>query len=338
MLLDDEWCEFLKKHDFLVGLSIDGPINLHDKYRRDWQDRGTFDRVAAAMRRLVRHGVAFNAMTCINRHNGDHPHRVYSFLRDAGASFIQFIPIVKRVSDEQMQKLRARQDFENIPAEAMVEPASVLPDQFGRFLIGAFDTWLHNDVGRVFVRDFDHALGSWMKLRASLCVYAPQCGRAVAIEHNGDLYSCDHFVDQQHKLGNIHEKPIIELANSPAQDQFGEDKSGTLPNCCRECKYLFACNGACPKDRFAYAADGSWGLNYLCEGFKMFFSHIGPYLKAMGSELEAGRPAARIMHELRARQQRAVEEAMADGRAIGRNSPCPCMSGKKYKNCCMKKA
>ncbi|MEA1951201.1 MAG: anaerobic sulfatase maturase, partial [Planctomycetota bacterium] len=325
VLLDDQWCEFLRKHDFLVGLSIDGPVNLHDKYRRDRQGRGTFDRVAAAMRRLVRHGVQFNAMTCVNRHNADHPHRVYTFLRDAGATFMQFIPIVERLPD----------GGDDGP-ESAVGPASVLPEQFGRFLTGVFDTWVQSDVGRVFVRDFDHALAAWMNVPASLCVYAHTCGRAVAIEHNGDLYSCDHFVDEEHKLGNIHEKPLVELANSPLQRKFGEDKSAALPPCCRECEFLYACNGACPKDRFALAPDGSQGLNYLCEGFKMFFSHVEPYMKAMAGELEAGRPAAGIMQQLRAHRQQAVEEATTDGMTPRRNSPCPCGSGKKYKNCCMR--
>ncbi len=326
ILLDDQWCEFLHKHDFLVGLSIDGPINLHDKYRRDRQDRGTFDRVAAAMRRLVRHGVQFNTMTCVNRHNADHPHRVYTFLRDAGATFMQFIPIVERLPDG-----------EDTGPESMVGPTSVLPGQFGRFLTGVFDTWVQSDIGRVFVRDFDHALAAWMDVPASLCVYARTCGRAVAIEHNGDLYSCDHFVDPRHKLGNIHEKSIAELANSAFQQKFGEDKSAALPPCCLKCDYLFACNGACPKDRFIPAPDGSEGLNYLCEGFKMFFSHVEPYIKAMAGELKAGRPAAGVMQQLRAYKQQAVEDATADGKTPRRNSPCPCGSGKKFKNCCMRK-
>ncbi len=337
VLLDDQWCEFLRKHDYLVGLSIDGPINLHDKYRRDRQGRGTFERVVAAMRRLARHSVQFNVMTCINRHNADHPHRVYTFLRDAGATFMQFIPIVERLPDEQIQEPCERQDHENVSSESLVGPASVLPDQFGRFLIGVFDTWLHNDVGRIFVRDFDHALGAWMNIDATHCVYARHCGRAVAIEHNGDLYSCDHFVDSRHKLGNIHEKPISELANSSAQEKFGKDKSATLPDCCQKCEFLFACNGACPKDRFAHAPDGLRGLNYLCEGFKMFFAHVEPYVKAMSAELEAGRPAAGIMQQLHARQQHVVEESVSGSRAPGRNSPCPCRSGKKYKNCCMRR-
>lgn len=321
VLLDDHWCEFLSEHDFLVGLSIDGPANLHDKYRRDKQNRGTFDRVTDAMRRLFRHGVEFNALCCVNRANGEHPARVYRFLRDAGIEFMQFIPIVE-------------------PAEGpgtAVSERSVRPEQFGRFLIGVFDEWVERDVGRVFVRDFDQALGAWSGAGASLCIYTEQCGRATAIEHNGDLYRCDHFVDPEHKLGNIHDTPIRELANSPGQEQFGRDKRDKLPRFCRECGFLFACNGACPKDRFLRAPDGEAGLNYLCEGFRAFFAHVGPSMEFMAGELRAGRPAGGIMRRVRAEKERAREEASGDGRSLRRNSPCPCGSGKKFKHCCMRR-
>ncbi|NQU23866.1 MAG: anaerobic sulfatase maturase [Candidatus Nealsonbacteria bacterium] len=320
LLLDDRWCEFLRANNFLVGLSIDGPIDLHDKYRRDKQGRGTFERVAATMQRLSRHGVEFNALTCVNRHNGDHGRRVYRFLRDAGVQFMQFIPIVERLENAEPQAVSDR---------------SVRPEQFGRFLIEVFDEWVGRDVGQVFVRDCDQALSAWVSAAgADLCVYAQHCGRAVAIEHNGDLYSCDHFVDLPHKLGNIHDTPIRELANSPEQEQFGRDKHQKLPNVCRRCPWLFICNGACPKDRFV-AADGQPGLNYLCPGYKAFFKHIDPTMKAMAAEVQAGRPAAGVMHRLRAGRQQAREEAVATG-PIRRNAPCPCGSGKKFKSCCMR--
>ena len=329
VLLDDAWCEFLREHDFLVGLSIDGPINLHDKYRRDKQGRGTFERVTRAMRRLFRHGVEFNALTCVNRANADHPVRVYRFLRDAGIQFIQFIPIVQRLDDAEADPAA------DVRPEELVSPQSVRPEQFGRFLIEVFDEWVGADVGQVFVRDFDQALAAWAGAGPSLCVYARHCGRATAIEHNGDLYSCDHFVDREHKLGNIHQAPIKDLANSPRQEQFALDKEQTLPEVCRRCGYLFICNGACPKDRFLSTSDGRPGLNYLCEGYKMFFEHIDPYMKAMATEVQAGRPAAGVMHRLRAQRARAREEALGAG-PVRRNDPCPCGSGRKFKSCCMR--
>ncbi len=332
VLLDDAWCEFLREHDFLVGLSIDGPANLHDRYRRDKQGRGTFERVTGAMRRLFRHGVDFNVLCCVNRTNGDHPERVYRFFRDSGVEFLQFIPIVERVGPSP-----SATPPDDADAEKLVSERSVLPAQFGRFLIGVFDEWVRNDVGRVFVRDFDQALAAWMGVGASLCIYAEECGRATAIEHNGDLYRCDHFVDPEHKLGNIHEAPIRELANSPRQERFGRDKREKLPACCRECDVLFACNGACPKDRFLRAPGGEPGLNYLCEGYRAFFRHVAPSMQFMAEEVRAGRPAGGIMRRLRAQRERARQAAEAGGHAPRRNDVCPCGSGKKYKHCCMRR-
>jgi len=332
ILLDDRWCEFLKEHDFLVGLSIDGPVNLHDKYRRDKQGRGTFDQVARAMRLLFRHGVEFNALSCVNRTNGEHPVRVYRFLRDSGIEFLQFIPIVEPVPSP-ISSPEAR----GTNPDELVSKRSVLPRQFGRFLIGVFEEWVHRDVGRVFVRDFDQALAAWTGVGASLCVYTRECGRAAAVEHNGDLYSCDHFVDAEHRLGNIHEAPIRNLANSPGQEQFGRDKWEKLPQCCRRCSVLFACNGACPKDRFLHSREGEPGLNYLCEGYKAFFRHVGPHMEFMAGELRAGRPAGGIMRRLRAEKEHAREAASVAGGSVQRNAPCPCGSGKKFKQCCMRR-
>ena len=275
-LLDDAWCEFLKQHDFLVGLSLDGPAELHDKFRVDQAGQGTFDRVLQTLERLKRHRVQFNVLTCVNRHNGNHARRVYRFLRDAGVTFMQFIPIVEPNADPSTP-------------ERLVTGRSVLPKQFGRFLIEVFDEWFAHDVGRVFVRDFDQALGAWAGAGASLCVHAEECGRAVAIEHNGDLYACDHFVDQDHRLGNIHQTPIRELADLAQQERFGRDKSARLPEVCRRCCFRFACQGACPKDRIATTPDGQPGLNYLCEGFKMFFAHVAGPMEAMAAEIRAGR-------------------------------------------------
>jgi len=331
VLLDDRWCEFLREHDFLVGLSIDGPADLHDRFRRDRAGQGTFDRVIEALGRLKKHGVEFNALTCVNRINGDHPARVYRFLSDLGLEFLQFIPIV-----EPLPAARREEVPPDARPEALVSERSVRPVQFGRFLTGVFEEWVHRDVGRVFVRDFDQALAAWTGAGASLCIYTRECGRATAIEHNGDLYSCDHFVDPEHKLGNIHEAPIRELANAARQEQFGRDKTEKLPGVCRRCDFLFACNGACPKDRFLRSPDGEPGRNYLCAGYKAFFTHVAPCMEFMEEELRAGRPAAGIMHRLRAEQQRAREVAASAGRPIRRNDPCPCGSGKKFKSCCMR--
>jgi len=344
VLLDDRWCEFLREHGFLVGLSLDGPADLHDRYRRDKQGRRTFDRVIRAMRCLQEHGVEFNVLTCVNRHNGDHPARVYRFLRESGVRFVQFIPIVEpsgevlQTADHQVQSPTESPPTGSAEtsAEALVSRRSVRPGQFGRFLIGVFEEWIQNDVGRIFVRDFDQALAAWAGAGASLCIYAKHCGRATAIEHNGDLYSCDHFVDAEHKLGNIHHTPIRELANSARQERFGRDKEQGLPEYCRRCRFLFICNGACPKDRFLVSPDGQGGLNYLCEGYRSFFEHIDPYMKAMAAELAAGRPAANVMRQIRGWRERARQEAASTG-PVRRNDPCPCGSGRKFKSCCMRR-
>jgi len=359
VLLDDRWCEFLRRHNFLVGLSLDGPAELHDKYRVDRQGRGTFEPVMAALERLKRHGVEFNVLCCVTRHNGGRPQRVYRFFRDCGAQFVQFIPIVQRATTAgETGDQRSRQEGSGFGDEgsgfgvqgsalddqpstlnpqpsSLVSPRSVLPEQFGRFLVGVFDEWVRRDVGRVFVRDFDQALAAWVGAGASLCVYAEQCGRAVALEHNGDLYRCDHFVTPQDKLGNIHQTPIAELADSRGQLQFGRDKSERLADCCRRCEFRFACNGACPKDRFLPTPDGQPGLNFLCRGYKAFFRHVDPYMQAMAAELRAGRPADGVMRRLRAEKERARQSA-ATGGSVRRNDPCPCGSGRKYKHCCMR--
>ncbi len=332
--LDDQWCQFLKEHDYLVGLSIDGPADLHNRYRVDRTGEGTHTQVMRAMATLQKHEVDFNALVCVSRHNANHPQRVYRFLCDQGVEFLQFIPIVEPLPGVSSW---GTPPLQNTLPETLVTSRSVLPDQFGRFLISIFEEWIHTDVGRVFVRDFDQALASWTGAGATLCVYAETCGRAMTIEHNGDLYSCDHYVYPQFNLGNLHETPILELANSERQQRFGRDKLDRLPEYCRSCPVRFACNGACPKDRFLHAPDGQFGLNFLCTGFKMFFEHIDPCMQFMAAESRAGRPAAGIMRRLRSEQQRVRQEAEAEGRPLRRNDPCPCGSGKKYKSCCMRR-
>jgi uncharacterized protein len=330
ILLDDAWCEFLKAHGFLVGLSIDGPADLHDAYRRNCQNGPTFVQVKRGLDCLRKHAVPFNVLCCVHRVNGDHPGRVYRFFRDAGATFLQFIPIV-----QPRPGVRRHGHPGAVPPELLVSPASVLPEQYGRFLREVFNLWLQRDVGRIFVRDFDQALAAWLGVGATLCVYSKQCGRAVALEHNGDVYACDHFVEPDYRLGNIHDVPLAELADSARQEQFGREKESTLPDSCRRCAVRFVCNGGCPKDRFLESPDGQPGLNYLCAGYRAFFQAIDPAMRAMAAEVRAGGEAAAVMHRLRAQRQ-AEEGARPALRRTGRNDPCPCGSGRKFKQCCMR--
>jgi uncharacterized protein len=330
ILLDEKWCEFLKAHGFLVGVSIDGPADLHDVYRRDHHDRPTFAEVKRGLDCLRKHAVPFNALCCVHRVNGDHPARVYRFLRDAGIDFLQFIPIV-----QPRLGVARHGNPGDVPPETLVSPASVLPQQYGRFLREVFELWAQRDVGRIFVRDFDQALAAWLGAGPTLCIYSRQCGRAVALEHNGDVYSCDHFVEPDCRLGNIHEAPIADLINSARQEQFGRDKETTLPDFCRRCPVRFVCNGGCPKDRFLATPDGRPGLNYLCAGYRAFFEAIDPTMRAMAAEVQAGGEAAAVMRRLRA-QRRAEDGTSHAASRIGRNDSCPCGSGRKFKQCCMR--
>jgi len=312
VLLDDEWCTFLAANDYLVGLSLDGPRELHDAYRHDLGGRPVFDRVVAAARRLQKHGVEFNVLCTINAANAGHPLEVYRFFRDElGARFIQLIPIV---------------EVETPPSggrAGTVSARSVQPDAYGRFLNTIFDEWVRRDVGEMFVQFFDGVLTAYVRGVSSLCILQPTCGEGVALEHNGDLYSCDHFVDPQFLLGNIMETPVGELARSERQRAFGQAKQATLPAYCRACEYVFACNGECPKNRLLLTPDGEPGLNWLCAGLKAFFSYTDFRMRQMADILKRGGEAPEMMDLL-------AEEA----RTTGRNDPCPCGSGKKYKRCC----
>ncbi len=290
-LLNDEWCEFFAQHKFLLGLSLDGPQPLHDAFRMDHGGQPSFDRVMTGIELLKRHQVEWNALTCVQAANAEHPLEVYRFLRDvAGAVFMQFIPVVQRDETTAGQP------------EHAVTNRSVTARQYGAFLNAIFDEWVRRDVGRVFVQIFDVALGVWLGQPASLCVFADTCGAALVLEHNGDLYACDHFVAPPYQRGNIQQKPLAELVNSAQQQTFGQAKRAALPAYCLACDVRFACNGGCPKDRFILTPDGQPGLNYLCEGFKAFFSHIAQPMQIMASTVRAGRPAANIMRWI-ARQQ-----------------------------------
>lgn len=321
-LLNDDWCEFFKENNFLIGLSLDGPRRMHDAYRVDKGGAGTFDKVMRGLRLLQKHGVEYNILTTVNRINGDHPLEVYHFLRDeVGATWLQFIPVVERINS----------DGSTLRQEGTaVTERSVLPEQFGRFLSLIFDEWVRRDVGQIFVQTFEAALRNWLGLASSgMCVFEPTCGLGLALEHNGDLYSCDHFVEPDYLLGNIHQNHMIELVASDPQRQFGRAKLDTLPRYCRECDVRFACHGECPKGRFLTTPAGEPGLNYLCAGYKAFFQHIDRPMKAMATLMRQGRSAAEVMPLLRqedARLQEAFDHA-------SRNEICPCGSGKKFKVC-----
>ena len=306
-LLTDEWCELFASHHFLVGISIDGPPPLHDAYRVDKRGNPTFDKVRRGLELLKAHNVEFNVLCTVNAANQHHGRDVYRYFRDdLGARFIQFIPIVERDNETGFQE------------GDQVTDRSVEADAWGRFMVAVFDEWVVRDVGTVFVQTFDAALASWMHLPASVCVFAETCGNAVALEHNGDLYSCDHFVEPKHLLGNIMQTQMVELVASPQQRAFGDAKRDTLPRYCRECDVRFACNGECPKNRFTLTPDGEPGLNYLCSGYKDFFHHIDGVMRIMADRLRNGGFADEVMQIL----QRAP-----------RNEPCPCGSGRKAKQC-----
>lgn len=278
VLLDDEWGRFLAEHQFLVGISIDGPKRFHDEYRVDKGGQRSFPRVIRGLEVLKRHGVAFNVLTVVNRKNSYYPLEVYRFLKRHGSGYIQFIPIVERVAGSQA-----------------LSEWSVEPEQFGRFLCAVFDEWVRNDVGTQFVQLFDVALEIWVGMEASLCIFRRTCGSALALEHNGDLYSCDHFVSPENRLGNIMESAMASLAGAPQQKKFGDAKNDSLPQYCRDCEVRFACNGECPKNRFAVTPAGEPGLNYLCAGYKRFFRHIDLYMRFMANELRNRRPPANVM-------------------------------------------
>ena len=274
-LINEEWCKFFKENNFLLGLSIDGPKALHDFYRVDKGGHGTFDKVIRAARLLQQHEVDFNVLTTVNAQNAEHPLEVYRFFRDElKIKFIQFIPIVERANATGFQEGNT------------VTERSVTAKQWGHFLTTIFDEWVRRDVGEVFVQMFDAALASWYGAAPGLCIFSEKCGRALAMEHNGDLYCCDHYVEPKYKLGNILESNMADLVASDKQLKFGNDKLDTLPKYCIRCDVRFACHGECPKNRFIETPDGEPGLNYLCEGYKSFFKHIDLPMKFMAQQLK----------------------------------------------------
>lgn len=329
LLLDDAWCEFFKEHDFLVGLSVDGPREIHNTYRVDRGKQGTFDRVMQGWGLLRRHGVEFNILCTVNAANEKHGRAVYRFFRDElGAKWIQFIPIVERASEETLAI--ANQGWSEEPGKKrllytqtgnLVTNRSVGAAQYGRFLVDVFEEWVRHDVGQVFVQLFDVTLEAFFG-RHLLCIHAPTCGYGPALEHNGDLYSCDHFVEPRFKLGNIHKTHMLKLVASQEQRKFGDDKRDTLTAQCQNCKVRNWCNGGCPKDRFALSRDGEPGQNYLCSGLELFFMHTGPTFNVMAQLFKQGHPPSDVMETI----------AALDAKR-GPYQPCPCGSGQKFRFC-----
>jgi uncharacterized protein len=328
-LLDKEWAAFFKEQEFLVGISIDGPADLHDQYRVDKGGKPTFHRVMIGLEHLKEHEVDWNVLTCVHAANEGHGLRVYRFLRDeVEARFIQFIPIVERASPDTLQAAnngwgqRASGRPLYTQDGELVTGRSVSGEQYGRFLVEVFEEWVRHDIGTVYVQMFDTALAHWCGLPGGLCVHDETCGRQVALEHTGDLYSCDHFVEARYLLGNIKHTHMLKLISSPEQHRFGLDKRDTLTRHCRECEVRFACNGGCPKDRFVSSPEGEPGHNYLCAGYKRFFHHIDRPMRAMAALLAQKQPPA--LH---------MERYLAEDRKRGRNEPCTCNNGRKWKHC-----
>jgi uncharacterized protein len=328
-LIDDEWAGFFKDRGFLVGVSIDGPKEIHDTYRVDKGGKGSFDRVMAGLAHLREREVEWNALTTIHAANQTRGREIYRFLRDeCGARFMQFIPIIERATPDTLpvanegwgEGVRGRPLYTQ-EGDLLTE-RSISPDGYGRFLIDVFEDWVRRDVGEVYVQMFDVALANWHGEPPSLCVHSETCGLALAIEHTGDLYSCDHFVEPAFKLGNIKDTHMIELIASPQQRKFGLDKRDTLPRFCRECDVRFACHGGCPKDRFTVDPYGEPGLNYQCPSFKAFFHHVDGPMRLMSQLLAAGRAPSEL-----------VQVYAADDAKRGRNDPCTCGSGRKWKHC-----
>jgi uncharacterized protein len=309
ILLDDEWCSFLADARFDVGLSIDGAPWLHDEYRKDRSGHGTYERAVAAVHRLQAHGIQPDLLCVVTSATAKEPLAVYRALRDLNTGWIQFIPIVRFTTDGQ------------------TTPESVTGEEYGDFLCTVFDEWLRHDLGRLDIQLFAEMALVWSGGNASLCWMAPTCGRVLIVEHDGSVYSCDHFVTPDNRIGDIETSPLSTLVDLPVQRRFGNDKQTRLPLQCRSCSWLAICNGGCPKDRSASAEDGEHGLNHLCGGLRQFFAHAEQPLRQVMRLRKRGLAPDAIMAELRA-------ESLARWRGVGRNDPCPCGSGRKAKHCC----
>lgn len=295
-LLTDEWCEFFAKNHWLVGISIDGPQEYHDHYRVTPAGKPSWEKVMQGISLLKKHRVVWNAMAVVNAYNAEHPLEFYHFFRDNGCQYLQFTPIVERLTEhEDGRTLASLADDREIP----LADASVTPQQWGNFLCTIFDDWVRHDVGKTFVEIFDCTLANWMGVLPGICAYSKECGHAGVMEHNGDVYSCDHFVFPEYKLGNIREQSLIDMLYGEKQQAFSRLKHTSLPRQCKECDMEFACHGECPKNRFEKDKYGEPGLNYLCQGYYQYYTHVSPYMDFMKRELLAQRPPANIMNVLK---------------------------------------
>ena len=295
-MLTDEWCEFFAQNNWLVGISIDGPQEYHDHYRLTTTGNPSWQKVMHGIELLKKHHVEWNAMAVVNAYNADHPLEFYHFFKDNGCQYLQFTPIVERLTKHQDGRtLASLADDKEIP----LADFSVTPEQWGNFLCAIFDEWVRNDVGKMFVEIFDCTLANWMGVLPGICAYSKNCGHAGVMEHNGDVYSCDHFVFPEYKLGNIRDHTLIEMLYGDKQHAFSRLKHTSLPRQCKECDMEFACHGECPKNRFEKDKYGEPGLNYLCKGYYQYYSHVAPYMDFMKRELQAQRPPANIMDALK---------------------------------------
>ena len=295
-LLTDEWCEFFAKNHWLVGISIDGPQEYHDHYRVTPAEKPSWEKVMQGIQLLKKHRVEWNAMAVVNAYNAEHPLEFYHFFRDNGCQYLQFTPIVERLTEhEDGRTLASLADDREIP----LADASVTPQQWGNFLCTIFDDWVRHDVGKTFVEIFDCTLANWMGVLPGICAYSKECGHAGVMEHNGDVYSCDHFVFPEYKLGNIKDQSLIDMLYGEKQQAFSRLKHTSLPRQCKECDMEFACHGECPKNRFEKDKYGEPGLNYLCQGYYQYYTHVAPYMDFMKRELLAQRPPANIMNVLK---------------------------------------
>ncbi|WP_314786051.1 anaerobic sulfatase-maturation protein [Segatella buccae] len=294
-LLTDEWCEFFKEHNWLVGISIDGPQEFHDEYRRTASDKPSWQKVMRGIRLLRKHGVEWNAMAVVNDFNAGYPLEFYHFFKEMGAKYIQFAPVVERMAAHSDGRHLATL----VDQECPVADFSVSPAQWGDFLCAIFDEWVRHDVGQTYVEIFDCTLANWVGERPGICVYAKECGHAGVMEFNGDVYSCDHFVFPEYKLGNIRDKTLVEMLYGEQQRQFSCLKHASLPKQCKECEWEFACHGECPKNRFVNDRYGNPGQNYLCSGYRHFYEHVAPYMDFMKKEFMNQRPPANVMEAVK---------------------------------------
>jgi uncharacterized protein len=326
--LNNEWCDFLRDNKMLVGISIDGEAHNHDYFRKTNSGGPTFKSVMRGIELLHKNNVEFNTLSCVNNYNVNYASETYRFLKRIGSGFIQFLPVVERTLNNPHDGSLNLVD-PSFSGEASVTEWSVKASDFGDFLITVFNEWVRKDVARYYVQIFDSTLANYVGEMPGLCVFSETCGDALVMEHNGDLFSCDHFVYPEFFLGNIGDIPITDMVKSQRQFDFGLNKRNKLPRYCLICDVRYVCHGECPKHRFIKTPDGRPGLNYLCEGYKKFFHYVEPYMEYMAKELKNRRAPANVMQWVKNKDNQAVKPVLPD-----RNDPCSCGSGKKYKNCC----